>query len=441
MAIGAGSVWEYQTGGNNNYGGGFDSTISGAGTDYSQQTTAAFAITDLACVAGGAIVTSANGGFTSLMVGNGFNIVSGTNFTAGFYFIIGYTDGNTVTLDRTPVGGSSGSAGVANVGGCFAVPIDAQFEAFVAGNNVWVKNGAYTLSASIAVASTSATAVSPIVVEGYYSARGDTPIQNNMPALACGTYSITFGTFWGIRYLSGTGSSSPVFASNSLGGAFFSDCKVLNNSGAADRTALYLRNSTAFSCNLSSTNGYAVYSDVSNQSMLINCNMHNSKNGVTGVTASFIIEGCAIYNCTNAAFTAGAAKNTVLSSVVYNCAGGVKFVNYGYSSIVNCIISGNTTGLSENANYITNFAKNCLFYDNDTDVSNFVLDASNITGSDPLFNDPSNGDFTLNGTSPALGMGFDFSKIGLIGDYKLNIGIDQGDHTASGGTSFSAWVA
>ena len=435
MAFSSGAVWEYQTGGNQNYGGGFDSTISGAGTDYSQQVTAALALSDLACTTGTSTLTSANGGFTSAMVGNAINIVSGTNFTAGFYFITGYTNGNTVTLDRSPVGGSSGSSGVGNVGGCLLVPIDAHFEAFVAGNKVWIKTGSYTITASIAVASTSATVGNPIVVEGYYSSRADMPIESNLPALTCGAYSITFGIFWRVSYLSGTGTTSPVFASHSSGGAVFDHCKVLNNSTSADRTALYLRNSIAYSCNLASTNGYAVYSDTSLQSMLIFCNLHDSKNGCTGASASFVIQGCAIHNCSVAAFTAGSTKNTIFLSIIYDCVGGVKFVNYGYSSIVGCIISGNTTGISQNANYVTNFAYNCLFYDNDTNASNFALDSSNVTGSDPLFTDPENGDFTLQSGSPALNAGFDLAKIGLTGAYKWNIGIDQGDHVASGGTT------
>lgn len=439
MALPADSVFEYQTGGNNNNGGGY--AASYGGTDYSQSTTPILDLATWSCAAGSTTITTSSGGLTAAMVGNVWNLhtPNGTSNVAGLYMITAITDANTMTIDRS-IGPSAMTNGTGRIGGCLAIPLDAHFETFVAGNKAYIKSGNYTITASISVASSSATSGSPIVIEGYYSSRGDFPIESNLPVLQCGTYSITFGTFWGIRYLSGAGSSSPVFASSSSGGAFFNNCKVLNNSSTADRTALYLRNSTAFSCNLSSTNGYACYSDVSNQSMLICCNLHDSKNGCTGASAYFVIENCAIYNCTNAAFTTGAAKNIISFSVIYNCNGGVKFVNYGYSSIVNCIISANTTGLSQNANYITNFAKNCLFYDNDTDASNFTLDSSNITGSDPLFNDPSNGDFTLVGNSPALNMGFDFSKIGLVGAYKSNIGLYQGDNAITG-APFFGWVA
>jgi hypothetical protein len=106
MAIGPATVWRVRTGGNNANGGGYDATISGAGTDYSQQDSPQLALTDIAC-SGTTTVTSATGGFTSAMIGNGFRISS------AWYFITGQTDTNTVTVDRTPgtISGVSGRVG------------------------------------------------------------------------------------------------------------------------------------------------------------------------------------------------------------------------------------------------------------------------------------------------------------------------------------------
>ena len=47
MALSAGVVWEVRTTGDDTNGGGFDSTVTSPGTDYSQQTAAQITYTDL----------------------------------------------------------------------------------------------------------------------------------------------------------------------------------------------------------------------------------------------------------------------------------------------------------------------------------------------------------------------------------------------------------
>jgi hypothetical protein len=121
MAIGATTVWRVRVGGNDQNGAAFDAAIAGAGTDYSQQDAAQLALTDLATPgAASTTLTSATGGFTAAMIGNGIRIRSGTNFTVGVYFITAYTDTNTVTLDRTPSAAGAGASGAGNVGGAVA---------------------------------------------------------------------------------------------------------------------------------------------------------------------------------------------------------------------------------------------------------------------------------------------------------------------------------
>src|SRR5437667_9506862 len=118
MALSASTVWEVrQATGNDNNGGGF--VVGASGTDYSQQTTAQLSLTDLATTGVVTTLTSVTGGFTSAMVGNIIHIISGTNFTAGFYQITVFTNSNTVTLDRAPTT-AAGVSGTGSVGGALA---------------------------------------------------------------------------------------------------------------------------------------------------------------------------------------------------------------------------------------------------------------------------------------------------------------------------------
>lgn len=124
MAITADAQWWIRTDGNDLNGAGFDSTISGYGTNYSDQAAAQLTLTDLATSgAGSTTLTSSTGGFTSAMVGNAIQIVSGTNVTNGYYFVTGYTSSNSVTIDRAPDNGGGGiSAGNGKLGGAWASP-------------------------------------------------------------------------------------------------------------------------------------------------------------------------------------------------------------------------------------------------------------------------------------------------------------------------------
>lgn len=119
MALNAAQEWWVRTGGSELNGGGYDATVSGAGTNYADQDAAQLSLTDFACL-NTTTLTSVTGGFTALMVGNIIRIASGTHFTPGYYMVTGYTDTNTVTLDSNPTDGSNASGGVGRLGGAHA---------------------------------------------------------------------------------------------------------------------------------------------------------------------------------------------------------------------------------------------------------------------------------------------------------------------------------
>lgn len=110
MAILPSAIWRIRPGGSTANGAAFDPTISGAGTDYSQQDAAQLTLTDLN--SSGITITSATGGFTSAMIGNALQTAAGA-----FYFIVGYTNTNTISVDRSVTPSLSGSSG--RIGGAW----------------------------------------------------------------------------------------------------------------------------------------------------------------------------------------------------------------------------------------------------------------------------------------------------------------------------------
>lgn len=121
-----------------------DGVINGAafvasygGTNLANQTSAALVRTDLATPsAGSTTLTSAGGGFTSQMVGNGIYIASGTNFTVGWYLITAFVSSTQVTLHESPSPSAAGSSGTGRVGGASKV---LTISGVVGGNTVWVR--------------------------------------------------------------------------------------------------------------------------------------------------------------------------------------------------------------------------------------------------------------------------------------------------------------
>lgn len=135
MAIGAGTVWRVRKSGSNQNGGGFDSTIASAGTDFSQADAAALSLTDLTSTAS-TTITSVTGGFTAAMIGNALRLNSGAGTTVGHYFVKTRVDTNTITVDRAS---GTYTAGVGRVGGGVSTLARVFNGVAVAGNTIYVQ--------------------------------------------------------------------------------------------------------------------------------------------------------------------------------------------------------------------------------------------------------------------------------------------------------------
>jgi len=122
MAVQETAQWWIRTDGNDLNGAGFDSGISGAGTNYCDQASPQLSLIDcMTSYSGDTQLYSMSGGFTSAMIGNTIRLSSGPNLTLGDYFITGYSSSNSVTLDRAPDNGGGGISGcTGRVGGAWA---------------------------------------------------------------------------------------------------------------------------------------------------------------------------------------------------------------------------------------------------------------------------------------------------------------------------------
>jgi len=134
MAINATAVWRVRPSGSNTNGGGYDAGISGAGTDYSQQNAAQASGTHGSGTTS-TFTDSTAAAFTSAMVGNAMYITGG-GATTGFYFVVSYTNANTVVLDRSP--GASVSGATWHLGGGWADFWTNTTANIVPGNTVYI---------------------------------------------------------------------------------------------------------------------------------------------------------------------------------------------------------------------------------------------------------------------------------------------------------------
>jgi hypothetical protein len=433
--------------GDNTNGGGFDTGISGHGTDYSQQDAAQLSLTDLACTTGTSTLTSATGGFTSAMIGNAVQISSGTNFTAGEYFIIAYASSNSVTLDRTPVGVSSGSAGHGKIGGAWAdfwTNVGYTNSYTVPGNTIYVLGSGIpdpsVYGAGAPTAPVTYDYLCPIYRSSmssgstsanlFFLADPATPdyASGGMPLIYVSQVSM-FGSGISDWYMSrfwfvagGIGNNSSAMMACSLAtfvdcvyDAFGYDCGFLSGGNAVNCD--FFSSQTARTTN---TNGYAI--SVGTSAIVTGCHIHGFPgNGIQlngGVTTGNLITGCGGYGLVSSGSTRGGYTLAASNNTVDACAkGGLHITSAGglqYLTLVNNIFSNHSpyaidasgAGSSSTNALLRQFIDYNVFYNNSSDYNALAYGAHDVSnnGSAPTVNsaDPytnhATGDLTLTST-------------------------------------------
>jgi len=234
MALSASTVWEVRpTNGSDNNGGGFKTGASG--TDYSQQNAVQYALTGLTSSGAGAVILTASA--AADMVGNIIQVISGTNFTAGFYEITSVSVGVSITVDRNCTTGA-GASGVANIGGALATlgkmhTILTTSNQNVTGQIVWFKaESGLAFSASVTFTPNGgAGATASTQLNGYTTTRGDNG-QVTFQATSGTSYTmVAFGSPSNliVRNIIFDGNSRTAVSGMSVGGpGQFENCKAIN---------------------------------------------------------------------------------------------------------------------------------------------------------------------------------------------------------------------
>lgn len=435
MAIAATVEWEVRTtatAGNVN-GGGYKPGASG--TDFSQQNAAQYNLTLVTTAGADAVLLSASA--AADMVGNTVRIVSGTNFTVGWYEIISVVVGTSITLDRNCTT-AAGSAGVVNIGGAMSLAStldDDFFEALEPGNTVHIKSGTYTLGEAVSMAK-DGTSLLPINIVGYDAARNDNPTGSGRPLFAVGANAMLFGDYVFPNYLRFTTTAASGVDLRNATGRFL---HANNSSGTAGRIAFRLADrALLMSSEAQSVNGVGIaYVGVTSQYIKIFGNyIHDCGqvgvdlvSGADGSLVAFnIIDTCAI----GIEIEAGTDNSYVVNNTLYNGTTGISNLNTVADNILamNNIISTFTTGLSAPQNTKSNTYQYNTIHNCTTPRTNVDVGLGDDT-LDPAFTDAPNGNFAVGANMKAVAFPGAFSG-GLSTGY-LDIGAVQRQEPAGGG--------
>lgn len=406
MAIPSGAVWEVRTTGSDQNGGFFNA--SRGGTDYSQQDSPQLVLTDGAC-SGNTTVTSATGGFTAAMVGNGINI-NGT-----IYEIVSCQSTNQITIDRN---GPNGTGLTLRVGGAVA-SLSACNSVWENGNIAWVASGNYAVSSQISV-------TKQVRIYGYSGTRQHGTTNRPVLSASANNQTIVICDHWS----GGTAVRDMQFSGNGYSGVRGLELWGGGDSATATDchfTGCYCRVSAkgaiAFRCTAEGTGGYFW---VDNGGAAWGCSM-NSPNDLrlgTGCVVGCLVRG-------GARITSMAGYVCIVNTVVFGSNGQAFDLYYDCRGVVaNCIAYG-ASGYGFGAGTVVNtnlFLFNCAagacssgLVKSDVIINNQGF--ATLTANP--FVDSSNGDFRLNNL-PGGGALCRAAGIGPVGQISaLDIGAVQ----------------
>lgn len=396
MAIPDVMKWVCRADGADTNGAGFY-PAGGSGTDYTNQAAAQATFTNLTTAGAGATtLTDGDAGalFTVQMENNVIYIASGTNFSAGYYRIVTFTDADNVILDRSPTPGAAGANGAGKVGGARLTITDAFLEALTDGSTFHIKNGTYTPGA-INLAN-DGTSLLPITIEGFDSTPGDAPTDNDRPLINSAANLLLLANYWHTKHLRTQTTSAYGLYFDTHG--YAENCKCDGSGSASGNYALYFNgNGLAVSCEAfaNRSSGNAIRAG---DSRFLFCYMHDSAwgfeplAGAAGANNVFLF--CTIENNSSGGLYLAAG----IDCAAYHCTidgngiGILGTTGLNFTGMNNQI-THNTTGAQWTNNYLSNFWDDNNWHGNGTDVTN-VTKGPNATADDPNYANAAGGDFS-----------------------------------------------
>lgn len=397
MALAATVDFDVRTGGSDTNGGGFNT--AGSGTDWSQQNAAQYAVTD-AVTAGTTTITSASANFGTDVVGNLLYIQGGTaGITAGWYQINSRTNSTTIVVDRS-TGLTAGTGATLNIGGSFASPGRASAVATVAGQDIFVKDGTYSItSASTNVNSGCVSLTTGVRMAGYATTHRDNPTGSTRPLLqASGISSFTLvagSTPVGFIQVDGANLTSSRGITASL--AIY--CKAINCNNNC-----FVQSTLNFMCEASGHSTGAAF--LSSAGTFWGCYAHDgTSTGFSLATTNTMAINCISESNSGASSDgfASAISATIVGCVAYNNGrDGLRQTSNNTLLVANCIFESNAGyGLNNAGSTFRVTALNNAYYNNTSGQTNgdIWIDSGGITGTSSFFTDAANGNFSLNNTA------------------------------------------
>lgn len=343
MAVPQYAHWEVRTDGDNDNGGCFNPTRSGATKTWDDNYTygPSYMVVIYDGQSGNEPVLTPNGSnlnqvrcdggrsFVQADVGHVIKITGGTNVTPGRYEITSVS-GGVATLDANCWTSTSGSQAIARLGGAVAHPSEAILGANEA-NFIWIRSGTYTVTSSIS----RSWSWLRLHVRGYEQTRLD---MGQPPVLQAGASSITlmaatngddtFSSVWNVAF-SGNGYTG-----------------VSGFGGQAARTHLMYR------CTF---DGLETGVNSGIDCHVVACTFTNCSTGTTGGR---------VFHCLATNSTVGIQAHVAYACVATGCNTGFRSVLYGQGTFINCI-ARNCSGRGFEGNdsrggaYINCIAHNC----------------------------------------------------------------------------------
>lgn len=375
--------------------------------DYSQQSAAQFAYTDLVSAGTGLTVSSAAHPFGKQQVGNSIVVTGGTNFNAGRYVIASVSVVTATVVGPTNITTGAGAAGTGGLGGALASPGQASLSMFSVSNMLaCVKTGAYSItSATINVAGgcVSFTSGTQNAMIGYGSVRGDygTPPLFTASGIATATLMAATGNTNTFQNITVDGASLTAIRGFSLATGTYYKLRAQNctNSGIFSASAgnVVLIQGVATGCSVAGGGIVAI-------GLAILCEaFSNTVPGFLGQTNEATWWGCLSYNNTGATadgFLFNANSQEAIGCTAYgNGRDGFRMQN-GISTATNCIAEANA-GVGFDATGTNSFLFNCGAYNNaggdfvnSADLSFAFNLVTNTIGT--FFVNPGSANFALN---------------------------------------------